>query len=97
MRIFFVVFILIFYFIINSNFCQEIVAKKPISQNIKDSPQATGDDIKIKDDESNTLVRVIDKGSFGSIELKIGVPSTTTNKLYNNSGTFHFNRTALGS
>lgn len=60
-------------------------------------PQATGDNVKVKDDAGNILLKVIDEGNFGSLELQNGVPSTTTNKLYNNSGTLHFNGSALGT
>ena len=61
------------------------------------SPQGTGDAIQFLDEDTNELLKVIDEGSFGSLELKSGVPTTTTNKLYNNSGTLNFNGTALGA
>jgi len=100
------VFTIIFVNITLLSFAQDISNKNQrikeeksgvLKENQINSPEATGDDVKIKDDEDNTLLRVIDEGSFGSIELQNGVPTTTTNKLYNNSGTLNFNGTSLGS
>jgi len=76
---------------------KELKDTKTSGSKLPNETQATGDDVKIKDESDNILFRVIDEGSFGSIEIPIGVPSTTTNKLYNNSGTLHFNGSALGS
>ena len=77
-----------------------IIAQEIVKDNIKAkqiySPQATGENIKFLDEDTNQLLKIIDEGSFGSLELKSGVPSSTTNKLYNNSGTLNFNGTALG-
>ena len=76
---------------------KELKDTKTRSIKLPDEPQATGDDVKIIDDENNTLIRVVDEGKYGSLELNSGVPSTTTNKIYNDAGTLHFNGTALGS
>ena len=77
-----------------------IIAQEIVKDSIKAkqiySPQATGENIKFLDEDTNQLLKIIDEGSFGSLELKSGVPSSTTNKLYNNSGILNFNGTALG-
>ena len=64
--------------------------------NIKqpNSPQAEEGDVKITDG-TNTLIRITDEGTFGAIEIKNGVPSATTNKLYNDAGTLSFNGSSL--
>jgi hypothetical protein len=72
-----------------------IQAQEEKSEKI-DQTQATGEDVKFLDEDTNELLKVIDEGDFGSIQLQSGVPTTTTNKLYNNSGTLHFNGTSLG-
>ncbi len=59
------------------------------------SPQAEEGDVKITDG-TNTLIRITDEGTFGAIEIKNGVPSTTTDKLYNDAGTLKFNGSSLG-
>ena len=59
------------------------------------SPQAEEGDVKITDG-TNTLIRITDEGTFGAIEIKNGVPSTTTDKLYNDAGTLKFNGSTLG-
>ena len=82
-----------------------LLAQKEITNKIKETKEtqiindtkATGDDVKIKDEEGNTLIRVIDEGTFGSMELQNGVPASTANKLYNDNGTLNFNGTALGT
>ena len=64
--------------------------------NIKqlNSPQAEEGDVKITDG-TNTLIRITDEGTFGAIEIKNGVPSSTTNKLYNDAGILKFNGSSL--
>lgn len=47
-------------------------------------------------DGTNSLIRITDEGSFGAIEIKPGVPSTTTDKLYNDGGTLKFSGSSLG-
>ena len=45
----------------------------------------------VKDSDSNVLMEVNDEGTIGSITLPSGsAPSSTTNKLYNVSGTLHW-------
>ena len=46
-------------------------------------------------DGTNSLIRITDEGTFGSIEIKPGVPSTTLYKLYNDGGTLKFNGSSL--
>ncbi|MCB9219926.1 MAG: hypothetical protein H6610_10770 [Ignavibacteriales bacterium] len=59
------------------------------------SIQAEQGDVKFTDG-TNELLRITDEGSFGAIELKSGVPSTTTNKLYLDGTTLKFNGSSLG-
>ncbi len=59
------------------------------------SPQAEEGDVKITDG-TNILIRITDEGTFGAIEIKNGVPTTTTDKLYNDAGTLKFNGSSLG-
>ena len=61
-----------------------------------EAPQAVEGDV-VFSDGSNNLLRITDEGTTGAIQFQDGVPSDVTNKLYNNSGTLHFNGTALGS
>ncbi len=52
------------------SFDQIIFGQEKVIQKITiKSPQTTGDDFQIKDDEDNTIFKVIDEGSFGSIEF----------------------------
>ena len=59
------------------------------------APQAEEGDVVITDG-TNSLIRITDEGNFGAIELNNGVPSTTTNKIYNDGGTLKFNGSSLG-
>ncbi len=63
--------------------------------NIPNSIQVEEGDVKITDG-TNTLIRITDEGTFGAIEIKNGVPSTTTDKLYNDGGTLKFDGSSLG-
>ena len=63
--------------------------------NQPNSPQAEEGDVKITDG-TNTLIRITDEGTFGTIEIKNGVPSATTDKLYNDAGTLKFDGSSLG-
>lgn len=52
----------------------------------------------VEDNAGNVLMEVNDEGLVGSITLPSGsAPSTTTNKLYNVSGTLYWNGNALGT
>jgi len=54
--------------------------------------------MKVKDNESNVLMEVTDEGTVGSITLPPGsAPGTTTNKLYNVSGSLYWNGNELGT
>ncbi len=65
--------------------------------NVK-TPQATGDEINFKDEDSNSLITITDEGTTGSVTIPAGsTPSATTNKLYNVGSTLFFNGSALGS
>jgi len=68
---------------------------KTINQNQPNSTQAEEGDVKITDG-TNTLIRITDEGTFGAIEIKNGVPSATTDKLYNDAGTLKFNGSEIG-
>jgi len=68
---------------------------KTANTNQPNSPQAEQGDVKITDG-TNTLIRITDEGTFGAIEIKNGVPSATTDKLYNDAGTLKFNGSSLG-
>ncbi|MCB9211664.1 MAG: tail fiber domain-containing protein [Ignavibacteriales bacterium] len=84
---------------ITYSFAQENKVIIPDSSNTAldiNSIQAEQGDIKFTDG-TNELLRITDEGSFGAIELKSGVPSTTTNKLYNDSGSLMFDGSSLGS
>jgi len=65
------------------------------NSNLPNSPQAEQGDVKITDG-THTLIRITDEGTFGAIEINPGVPSTTTDKLYNDNGTLKFGTTSLG-
>jgi len=45
----------------------------------------------IINDGTNSLVKIIDEGTFGSIQLKNGTPSNTTRKIYSVGGTLYYN------
>jgi len=68
---------------------------KTANTNQPNSPQAEQGDVKITDG-TNTLIRITDEGTFGAIEIKNGVPSSTTDKLYNDAGTLKFDGSSLG-
>lgn len=68
---------------------------KTANTNQPNSPQAEEGDVKITDG-TNSLIRITDEGNFGAIEIKSGVPSATTDKLYNDAGTLKFNGSSLG-
>ncbi len=68
---------------------------KTQSSNQPNVPQAEEGDVKITDG-TNTLIRITDEGTFGAIEINNGVPSTTTDKLYNDGGTLKFNGSTVG-
>ena len=70
---------------------QKEIIKKHSSANTKIlTPQATGDDVKIQDEDGNVLVKVIDEGNAGSIQLPPlgGILSGT--KLYNKGGNLYW-------
>jgi hypothetical protein len=46
--------------------------------------------------ENSSSTKLVAVGPDGGLELPNNVPSTTTNKLYNNAGTLTFNGSALG-
>ena len=69
---------------------------KTANTNQPNSPQAEQGDVKITDG-TNTLIRITDEGTFGAIEIKNGVPSSTTDKLYNVGGTLKFDGSPIGS
>ncbi len=52
---------------------------------------ATGDDILIKDVDGNSLIRIIDEGNFGVLQLKNGTPSILTNKIYSQGNKLFYN------
>ncbi len=45
----------------------------------------------IVNDGTNSLIKIVDEGTFGSIQLKNGTPSTTTRKIYSVGGTLYYN------
>lgn len=53
----------------------------------------------VKDSDSNILMEVTDEGTVGSIMIPDSseAPGTTTNKLYNVSGTLHWNGSVLAT
>lgn len=65
------------------------------TSNSVNSTQAEEGDVNFSDG-TNTLLRITDEGNFGAIEFKAGVPSSTTNKLYNDNGTLKFSGSSLG-
>ncbi|MFZ1289039.1 MAG: tail fiber domain-containing protein [Melioribacteraceae bacterium] len=94
-------FLLITFYVSNLN-AQEVTnpaVKSDEKSGIEkpNSIQATGDEINFKDESNNSLIKITDEGSVGSITIPSGsAPSPTTNKLYNESGTLKFNGSALG-
>lgn len=70
--------------------------EKSISNKIN-SPTATGDVIDFKDESNNSLIKIIDEGSGGSIELLNVGTTISGNKLYNNGGSLFWGNTAIGS
>ncbi len=95
------IFVLAFFLLSSAIFSQEIENKNADLKSTKNtkqpaSPQAEEGDVKITDG-TNTLLRITDEGTFGAIEFKDGVPSVTTNKLYNDGGTLKFNGSSIGS
>lgn len=58
-----------------------------------------GQKMTVKDSDSHVLMEVNDEGTVGSITVSPGsaAPSTTTNKLYNVSGSLYWNGSALGT
>ena len=53
------------------------------------STQSSTDGISIIDPSNNTLIKFHDEGTFGSIEIPIGTPTSKGNKLYNVGGQLH--------
>ncbi len=51
---------------------KEIKRSKTVK--LPDETSATGDVIEFKDDEDNTLLKVTDEGSFGSVDLRVVSP-----------------------
>ncbi|MCB0731545.1 MAG: tail fiber domain-containing protein [Ignavibacteriae bacterium] len=87
----FILFFSLFLFHFSLLHAQEKRDEKVTSAEKINSVQATGDAIKFKDESSNELIKVVDEGNFGSIELSSGIPSVTANKLYRNNGFLYFN------
>ncbi len=62
------------------------------------APQATGDNVSVKDDAGNVLMLVTDEGSAGSIKLNdAGAVTPNANKLYNNGGNLYWNGSQLST
>ncbi len=102
MKKYMIISILIFF--TSTLFSQENVKNKRDSKEINGTqkvlaPQANGDEVIIKDNVGNSLIKITDEGTFGSITLpdSTGAPGIVTNKLYNVNGTLNFNGTALGA
>ncbi len=60
------------------------------------APQVVEGDVTFTDG-TNQILKITDEGNFGAIQMLDGVPSTTTDKLYNNDGTLYFNGNAVSS
>ncbi len=102
MKIYIVILILLLF--TSTLFSQENVRTKRDSKEINGTqkvlaPQANGDEVIIKDNFGNPLIKITDEGTFGSITLpdSTAAPGIVTNKLYNVNGTLNFNGTALGA
>jgi trimeric autotransporter adhesin len=65
---------------------------------VQTTEASSGDSVIFKDGDGNTLIKITDEGTTGSITIRPGsTPATTTNKLYNVGSTLYFNGNALGS
>ncbi len=78
---------------------QDTLSSKSNSIKSIDGVTASGNKIDFKNETGNAIITITDEGSnVGSILLPSGsAPGTTTNKLYNESGTLKFNGAAIGS
>ena len=59
---------------------------------------STGDSITFRDGSGNTLIKITDEGTVGSVTIPSSnsAPTATTNKLYNVGSTLFFNGSSLG-
>ena len=63
-----------------------------------DGTTAINDKVEFKNSSGNSIITITDEGSnAGSILIPESSPSSTTNKLYNESGTLKFNGSVLGT
>lgn len=98
-----IIIFVLFLFMTMQLSAQEVKSKietdtKSGSNKYPNETQATGDEIIFKDESNNSLIKITDEGSVGSITIPSGsAPSSTSNKLYNEGGTLKFNGSSLGS
>ena len=65
---------------------------KPVGTKILNTTTTTEDSIVFRDNDGNTLIKITDEGTVGSITIPSGssIPSTIVNKLYNVGSTLFF-------
>ena len=72
--------------------------KTTLSTKTLNATASTGDSVVFKDSDSNTLIKITDEGTTGSVTIPPGTaPSATANKLYNVGSKLYFNGSLLAS